>query len=52
MKLVACVYFTDGYGAFPDEPPSLPVLWILSVGGLDTKSIPFGEAVRLIPDVK
>lgn len=45
-----CVYLTDGYGTFPPQPPSLPVLWVLSPGGLDIKNVPFGEAVRLIPD--
>ncbi len=24
------VYFTDGEGPFPDEPPSIPTLWILT----------------------
>ncbi|MBV9258678.1 MAG: hypothetical protein JO215_11730 [Ktedonobacteraceae bacterium] len=45
-----CVYLTDGFGTFPSEPPSLPVLWVLSPGGCDINAIPFGEAVRLIPE--
>ena len=45
-----CVYLTDGYGTFPSQPPSLPVLWLLSPGGLATDRVPFGESVRLIPD--
>ncbi|GCE24403.1 vWA domain-containing protein [Dictyobacter kobayashii] len=44
------VYFTDGYGTFPSESPALPVLWVLSAGGIDVNRVPFGEAVRLIPD--
>jgi len=44
------VYLTDGYGTFPAYPPSLPVLWVLSAGGISVDSVPFGEAVRLIPD--
>ncbi|HEY9809632.1 MAG TPA: VWA-like domain-containing protein [Halomicronema sp.] len=44
-----CVYLTDGYGDFPDQLPSLPVLWVVTPGGLDLKSFPFGEAVRLLP---
>ena len=44
-----CVYLTDGYGSFPEQPPSLPVLWVLSPGGLAVEQIPFGEAVRLTP---
>lgn len=43
-----CVYLTDGYGTFPDEAPSLHTLWILSPGGIDVDSVPFGEAVRLL----
>lgn len=46
-----CVYFTDGYGTFPTEAPFLPVLWVLSPGSLDMHAVPFGEGVRLIPDV-
>ena len=44
------VYLTDGYGHFPNEQPSLSVLWVLSPGGIDIERIPFGEAVRLITD--
>ncbi|BCL77538.1 hydrolase [Ktedonobacteria bacterium brp13] len=44
------VYLTDGYGVFPTDQPSLPVLWVLSPGGISVESVPFGEAVRLIPD--
>jgi predicted metal-dependent peptidase len=45
-----CVYLTDGYGTFPPQTPSLPVLWVLSPGGINVDAVPFGEAVRLIPD--
>jgi predicted metal-dependent peptidase len=50
MQPALSVYLTDGYGTFPPEPPSWPVLWVLSPGGLSTDAVPFGEAVRLIPD--
>ena len=43
-----CVYLTDGYGTFPQEPPILPVLWVVTPGGLDLEQFPFGEAVRLL----
>lgn len=43
-----CVYLTDGYGDFPQKVPSLPVLWVVTPGGLDLESFPFGETVRLI----
>lgn len=43
-----CIYLTDGYGTFPDQPPELPVLWVVTPGGLDLSEFPFGEAVRLL----
>lgn len=43
-----CIYLTDGYGTFPDKPPELPVLWVVTPGGLDLSGFPFGEAVRLL----
>ncbi|BAY21640.1 hypothetical protein NIES2100_13960 [Calothrix sp. NIES-2100] len=43
-----CVYLTDGYGTFPQQPPNLPVLWVVTPGGLDLNQFPFGEAVRLL----
>lgn len=42
-----CVYLTDGYGTFPAQTPELPVLWVVTPGGLDLQRFPFGEAVRL-----
>jgi len=44
-----CVYLTDGYGSFPSSIPSLPVLWVVTAGGLTLEEFPFGEAVRLLP---
>ncbi len=41
------IFFTDGYGDFPEEVPNLKMLWCVSEGGLDLDKIPFGEAVRL-----
>jgi predicted metal-dependent peptidase len=43
-----CVYLTDGHGTFPAAPPALPVLWVVSAGGLELDRFPFGEAVRLV----
>ncbi|MEG3936251.1 VWA-like domain-containing protein [Microcoleus sp. T3_B1] len=43
-----CVYLTDGYGTFPQEPPVLPVLWVVTPGGLDSEQFPFGETVQLL----
>lgn len=43
-----CVYLTDGYGDFPTQAPALPVLWVVTPGGLALEEFPFGEAVRLL----
>jgi predicted metal-dependent peptidase len=43
-----CIYLTDGYGDFPDNKPELPVLWVVTPGGLGLDEFPFGEAVRLL----
>ncbi|EFH79712.1 DUF2201 family putative metallopeptidase [Ktedonobacter racemifer] len=43
-----CVYLTDGYGTFPEQEGSLPVLWVLTPGGISLQTVPFGEAVRLV----
>jgi predicted metal-dependent peptidase len=43
-----CIYLTDGYGDFPDKLPKLPVLWVVTPGGLNLSGFPFGEAVRLL----
>ena len=48
MTRGVCVYLTDGYGTFPDPPPELSVLWVVTPGGLDLTQFPFGEAVRLL----
>ncbi len=48
MTTGVCVYLTDGYGSFPDTLPELPVLWVVTPGGLDLSQFPFGEAVRLL----
>lgn len=41
------VYLTDGFGRFPSQPPSFPVLWVITPGGRDSAQFPFGETVRL-----
>ncbi|GCE09232.1 VWA-like domain-containing protein [Dictyobacter aurantiacus] len=45
-----CIYLTNGYGSFPAQPPALQTLWVLSPGGISTEHVPFGEAVRLLPE--
>jgi predicted metal-dependent peptidase len=48
MTTAVCIYLTDGYGTFPDDTPELPVLWVVTPGGLDLSQFPFGETVRLL----
>ncbi len=43
-----CVYLTDGFGTFPQEPPDLATLWVVTAGGLALEQVPFGESVRLV----
>jgi len=42
------VYLTDGFGSFPDEPPDIEVLWVVTPGGLDDERFPFGTVVRMV----
>jgi predicted metal-dependent peptidase len=44
------IYLTDGYGDFPNTPPEMPVLWVVTAGGLGLEQFPFGETVRLLGD--
>jgi predicted metal-dependent peptidase len=39
----ALVYLTDTYGAFPDEPPPYPVLWVVT----GTGEVPWGRVCEL-----
>lgn len=41
------IYLTDGYGEFPKNPPLLPVMWVVSTGGLESSRFPFGQVVRM-----
>jgi len=42
------IYLTDGYGRFPEHAPAVPLLWVITAGGLPLEKVPFGEAVRLV----
>lgn len=42
------IYLTDVYCTFPTERPTLPVLWVVSPGGLATERFPFGDVLRLV----
>ena len=39
------IYFTDGYGVFPEEEPSIPTLWVTY--GLEDDGFPFGQVVNM-----
>lgn len=41
------LYFTDGYGQFPQAHPKTPVMWLVSEGGLPSTEFPFGDVVRM-----
>jgi predicted metal-dependent peptidase len=41
----AVVYFTDGYGSAPQNPPQVPVLWVLTPDG--QAPAPWGEVLHL-----
>lgn len=43
-----CIYLTDGYGDFPAEEPSCPVMWVLVPGGADDAVFPFGDVLRMV----
>jgi predicted metal-dependent peptidase len=42
------IYLTDGDGTFPKQPPTLPVLWVVTPGGVDSRRFPFGTVARLM----
>lgn len=44
---LVCLYFTDGYGEFPDSAPDINLIWVIQTGGLPSTGIPFGEVVRI-----
>jgi predicted metal-dependent peptidase len=44
-KVDGVVYFTDGEGPFPERPPRVPVLWVLTKPG--AFACPWGERARL-----
>ena len=44
----ACVvYLTDLEGSFPQEPPEMPVLWLVFGQPLETPVAPFGKVLPL-----
>lgn len=43
LNPVLLIYFTDGYGTFPSEPPPYPVIWVMT----EDVQPPFGEVVKV-----
>lgn len=43
MQPSLLVYFTDAEGAFPEQEPSFPVLWLIK----GKKKVPFGNRIQL-----
>ena len=41
------IYFTDGFGDFPQQEPDNPTMWLVCKDGLETNRFPFGEVVRI-----
>ena len=48
LKPDAIIYFTDGYGRFPDRAPRVPMIWV-AVGRhtISDGDFPFGDVVRV-----
>ena len=40
------IYFTDGYGDFPDDSP-YPTMWLVPSDCLESAAFPFGEVIRI-----
>ena len=43
VQPAALVYFTDGEGEFPPDPPRIPVLWVVA----GRAPVPFGERIGI-----
>lgn len=41
IDLACLVFFTDGYGSYPQDPPDYPVLWVMT----SSLTAPFGETL-------
>lgn len=50
MKPKAVFYFTDTYGAFPDETPEYPVFWMVRshIGDNSQYEVPFGHVIKFL----
>ena len=41
------IYFTDGYGEFPSNPPDIDVIWIRRENDLSPDDFPFGKVITI-----
>ena len=41
------IFFTDGFGTFPERPPSIKTIWVVSPNGAPSKNFPFGKVIRI-----
>ncbi len=41
------MFFTDGYGLFPEREPDYPVLWVLTPNSIEIEKVPFGKVTKL-----
>jgi predicted metal-dependent peptidase len=42
------LFATDGHGSFPDNIPSVPVIWLLTPCDAAAREFPFGAVVKLV----
>jgi len=47
LKPSVLIYFTDGYGAFPEKPPSFETIWAVVPGGIKKENIPWGTFIPI-----
>jgi len=45
MRFDCLIFFTDGYGPFPERPPEFPVLWVFYGNNFTP---PFGEVLKVV----
>jgi len=45
VKLV--IYFTDGYGTFPEKKQPFPVIWAVTEQGAPESHFPFGKVIKM-----
>ena len=41
------IFFTDGYGTFPDQAPDYDVIWVRKEGQLEPDKFPFGRVITI-----